>query len=217
MCASYGLTRDSRRRRKMERDGNDLFGEPEFFNEKVDAWLDDLPDVPDPIRPTGSRALNFAPIVTAAGPQLAWWGLWVGGKPGKFSTINATVERLTAGLWKRPFASGRVLIPASHYYEYRDEGGPKKQRYEFHLPDRELFFFAGVSAPAYEATDLSYSMITREPTEHAAVIHNRMPMLLPVSFYDTWLDPARVGDDDLRAEALAESEEIVERLDFVRS
>jgi len=39
MCASYGLTSDARRRREMERYGPTLFGEPEYFSEKVDNWI----------------------------------------------------------------------------------------------------------------------------------------------------------------------------------
>jgi len=198
VCASFGL--DKSRGRPVYVRGVDV------FPSELDGWA-------EPIRPTGPKALNLSPISTPASPRLAWWGLWVGTTPGKFSTINATVERLTSGLWAQPFARRRCLVPATHYYEFRDEGGARKQRYAFRLPDGSPFFFAGVAAPAYHAAaDLSYALVTRPPTDRAAQIHNRMPMLLPESFLATWLDPDRPGTDDLRADALAASQEIVEQI-----
>src|SRR5690606_31758483 len=116
-----------------------------------------------------------------------------------FSTINARVEKLTAGLWRKPLLGDRVLVLASGYFEYRDEGGKRKQRYRFSLPDGEPFTFAGLAAPAYGdgIPARSYTIVTREPTERASEIHNRMPLLLPASFRDVWLDPANDGDESI--------------------
>lgn len=210
MCASYGLEiKDTDLPTLDER----------LVTPDLIRWLKQ--NAPTTIRPTGPKARNYAPIITPTGVESSWWGMWVGAAPGKFSTINATVERLTTGLWKRPYAQHRVLIPASRYFEYRAEGGPKKQRYAFHLPDDRPFAFAGIAAPMIRdeldgipLPSSSYALITREPTEYAAEIHNRMPLVLPPSFYDDWLDPERAGDDELRAEALAASEEIVGELRY---
>lgn len=206
MCASYGL------QTKPDQATFPIFDEKRV-DEGVAKWLQAMPDV---IRPTGPKALNFAPIITPEQVELAWWGMWVGNQPGKFSTINAKIENLTKGLWKSPLAKGRILIPGSHYFEYRAEGGPKKTRYRFTLPDEAPFMFAGLAAPIFGEglPALSYTMVTREPTETASEIHNRMPMLLPDSFHDDWLDPASVGDESLVGAALAASEEIVQQLTF---
>jgi len=203
MCASYGL----------EIRGTGLETSDErLATEDLVEWMER--NAGATIRPTGRTARNFNPIVTPDGVEESWWGLWVGGAPGKFSTINARSERLTQGLWKRPFAQGRVLVPASQYFEYRDEGGRRKQRYAFAMPDGRLFAFAGVAAPI-QGEGLprsSYAIVTRTPTPRAAEIHDRMPLILPADFYDAWLDPARAGDEALVAEALAVSEELSEEL-----
>jgi hypothetical protein len=39
-----------------------------------------------------------------------------------------------------------------------------------------------------------------------------MPLLIPESFYDDWLDPARKGDPELIDAAVAASEQIVARV-----
>ncbi len=230
MCASYGLTSESRRRRKMERDADllDVFAEPDAFSEKVPAWplsadtgqwLDAWADEhPGTIRPTGKNARNYSPIVTADGAEESWWGMWDKGEPMKYG-INATVEKLTRWPWGNAFKMHRILVPVTEYYEHHAEGGPKKQRYAFYLPDGEPVAFAGIAAEL-DGDDLprtAYALITREPTTAASAIHNRMPMLLPPDFYETWLDPEREGDDELRAEALSASEEIVEQLTYERA
>lgn len=41
---------------------------------------------------------------------------------------------------------------------------------------------------------------------------DRTPLVLPADFYDKWLNRHVIGDDELRAEALAVAEETVEQL-----
>lgn len=207
MCASYDLIRKGEK--KVEFAVFDQKG----VDKGVAEWMADPPPV---VRPTGPKALNFAPIVTRDGVELAWWGLWVGASPGKFSTINARVEKLTSGLWRKPLLGDRVLVPAAGYFEYRDEGGAKKQRYRFRLPGDEPFTFAGLAAPVYGEglPKRSYAIVTREPTDSAAEIHNRMPLLIPESFRDVWIDPANDGDETIVDAALAVSEEIGQRLSY---
>ena len=46
---------------------------------------------------------------------------------------------------------------------------------------------------------LSTTIITTEPNEAAAEVHNRMPVILPPELYDAWLD----SENDDREELLA--------------
>jgi len=203
MCASYGL--------EIRGTGLETADE-RLATEDLVEWMER--NAAQTIRPTGKLARNYNPIVTPSGVEESWWGMWVGNSPGKFSTINATAERLTQGLWKRPFATGRVLVPASRYFEYRDEGGKRKQRYAFSMPGEALFAFAGVASPIYGEglPRTSYAIVTRTPTERAAEIHNRMPLIIPAAFYDDWLDPETAGDEALIGAALEASEEISSEL-----
>ena len=43
----------------------------------------------------------------------------------------------------------------------------------------------------------STAIITTEPNEVAAEIHNRMPVILPPDFYDAWLDPENDDQEEL--------------------
>ncbi len=158
----------------------------------------------------------FSPIITAPGQwELSWWWFWEHGAPVKGRTVfNARLDHIRRGLWAEPFDTRRVLIPVSYYFETSNVEGPNKgKRFRFSLPGEPTFAIAGISALIEGAPVPScFAMVTREPTVAARVVHNRMPLSLPPSFYDTWLDPGRRGDDELRDEALTASEEIVQQL-----
>lgn len=204
MCASYGLE-------IKERDlptADERLATPELL-----AWL----AANGPARIGTTRSVErgpFAPVISPTGFELSWWWLWSRGAPAKLTAFNARADKLTESpLWREPFRSGRVLIPVSHYFESANQPGASG-RHRFWLPEAPLFAIAGITAPigrpGYPAT--SMAMVTREPTPDAATVHDRMPLVLPASFFDAWLDPDREGDDVLRAEALAASDAIVGRL-----
>ena len=94
MCASYGLGAD---KHPVYIRGLDLFPDEmvDLANRTLESWAIDHPG---PIRPTGPKSRNYTPILTPKGVQESWWGMWAGEAPAKFSTINATVERLTGGV-----------------------------------------------------------------------------------------------------------------------
>lgn len=98
------------------------------------------------------------------------------------STINARAESITKGLWKRPFARHRCLIPADGFYEWKTTPGatekakPKKQPFAFSLRDGEPFAFAGLwdawrdpSTP--DGTWLqSFSLVTTDANELMSIV-----------------------------------------------
>lgn len=155
---------------------------------------------------TGRLALNLNPIIRSGtdGERellLAWWWLWLDGTgPVKFSAFNSRDDKLMRS-WKRPFQT-RALIPATWYIE-------KKGR--FHLPGDEVFGIAAVTntVTREDGTELTtYSMVTRDAVGEAANFWHRMPLVLPREMHDEWLNPARVGDAKLVAEAQLASEEL---------
>lgn len=156
---------------------------------------------------TGARALNLNPLIRggAGGSrklELGWWWLWLNGAgPVKFSAFNSRDDKLTRS-WARPFQQ-RALLPATWYVE-------KKVR--FGLPDDEAFGIAAVTNTVTDAntgaTRITYSMVTRDAVGEAADTWHRMPMVLPASLHDEWLDPGRQGDEDLVSTARIGSEEI---------
>jgi putative SOS response-associated peptidase YedK len=118
--------------------------------------------------------------------------------------INARDDSVpTSGLFRNAFKKHRCLVPADGWYEWRDEGGPKKQPYLFEVDGGDLFAFAGIWDPWRETPDgeptLGFAKITTTPNAVARQVHDRMPVILPEPLWEQWLDPAFQAADALRA------------------
>ncbi|MBI5825705.1 MAG: SOS response-associated peptidase [Chloroflexi bacterium] len=109
--------------------------------------------------------------------------------------INARGETIAE---KPSFRGGfkykRCLIPADGFYEWKAQGGEKtKVPYFIHMKDRQPFAFAGLwdewRSPD-GGTLLTCTIITTEPNELMATLHNRMPVILDQKDYEQWLDAA---------------------------
>jgi len=109
------------------------------------------------------------------------------------STINAKAETVTSNaMWRIPFKRRRCLIPADGFYEWKKIDEKTKQPYAFSLKDGEPFAFAGLwdawRDPAADNNWLqSFTIITTDPNELTAKVHNRMPVILAAKDYDRWL------------------------------
>jgi putative SOS response-associated peptidase YedK len=108
--------------------------------------------------------------------------------------INARAETLA----EKPSFRGslkykRCLIPADGFYEWQARTGSKTKVPHFiSMKDHRPFAFAGLW-DEWQSPDggiiRSATIITTEPNELMAGIHNRMPAILPPERYDDWLDP----------------------------
>jgi hypothetical protein len=91
-------------------------------------------------------------------------------------------------MWKGPLAKSRCLVPARGWYEWKqvERADPAtgeivmaKQPHFFHLPDDQLFAFAGMMAMWKPANDdewqASCAILTRNAIGPAAEVHERMP------------------------------------------
>ena len=119
------------------------------------------------------------------------WGLppaRAGGRP----LINARAETLTEKpTFARLLVQRRCLIVADGFYEWRQHQG-RKQPVFIHLKNDEPFVFAGLwdSRRLEDGQSLSYcTIITTGANSLIAPVHNRMPVILPPSAIDAWLDP----------------------------
>ena len=108
--------------------------------------------------------------------------------------INARAETLAEkASFKRLLNSRRCLIVADGFYEWMQEPGSKaKTPMYIKLKDDETFAFAGLwdswKNPAGEQVR-TCTIITTEPNELMARIHNRMPAILSPTAREEWLDP----------------------------
>ena len=140
------------------------------------------------------------------------WGLiplWA--KDAKIGSkmINARADTLAEkNAFKSAFRKRRCLIRADGFYEWKKPGAgataakskakTPKQPYFISNPDGEPYAFAGLwevwRGPEKDQEPLrSCTIITTDPNEVMATIHDRMPVILPQSAWDAWLD--RDNDD----------------------
>ena len=128
--------------------------------------------------------------------------------------INARAETvLTSNAFKRPFERRRCIVPADGFYEWEKleargkapggKGRPKKQPWFIRRRDGEPLAFAGLweswrerppegvegfAPDAVPAPLRTCVIITTTPNELLAKVHDRMPVVLPESQWDAWLD-----------------------------
>lgn len=126
------------------------------------------------------------------------WGLipsWAKDPAIGSRLINARAETLAE---KPSFRSGlkykRCLILADGFYEWKSQPGQKTKIPHFiHLKDRNPFAFAGLwdiwQSPDGSSVK-SCTIVTTEPNQLMAAIHNRMPVILDPADYERWLDPS---------------------------
>jgi len=124
--------------------------------------------------------------------ELFRWGLvptWADENTG-FRMINArseTVHRKPA--YRDAFRRRRCLVPADGFYEWKKTGN-RKQPYYFYLRDRTTFAFAGIweCKPVESGTLNTYSILTCEANPLVAEVHPRMPVILPRTEWEVWLN-----------------------------
>lgn len=127
----------------------------------------------------------------------AKWGLvpfWAKDPKIGNRMINARAETLaTKPAFRDAFRHKRCLIIADGFYEWKkSEDGKTKTPMYITLTEGRPFAFAGLwDTWKQEDGDrlTTCTMITTEPNDLMADIHNRMPVILPPNAYDLWLDP----------------------------
>ncbi len=109
--------------------------------------------------------------------------------------INARAETVPQKpSFRNAFKKRRLLIPATGFYEWKKENG-SKQPYYICRKDGKPFSLAGLWERWEKGKEPleSCTIITTEPNELIAPLHNRMPVIIPNSAYEDWLkeDPGK--------------------------
>ncbi len=109
--------------------------------------------------------------------------------------INARAETLSEKpTFRSAYKYHRCLIFANGFFEWQAQPGKKSKVPHFiRLKSGAPFAFAGLwdhwQSP--EGSEVkSATIITTEPNEIMATLHNRMPVILSSNTYAQWLDPA---------------------------
>ena len=107
--------------------------------------------------------------------------------------------------FRKNLAKRRCIIPVDGFYEWKNMGkGRKKQPFFIRAAAGGPLALAGLwevwkDREAGESAEWlkSCTIITTEPNGLLAPIHNRMPVVLPPSVWDAWLDQANEDTESL--------------------
>jgi putative SOS response-associated peptidase YedK len=143
----------------------------------------------------GALAVRFNPETRERSLDVLRWGLipfWSKDKKIGYSLINARAEGIdTKPSFREAFEQRRCLIPADGFYEWKKLDAKTKQPYAIMPIGEEPFAFAGLwerwKDPASGEIVRSCSIVTGEPNELVAPIHNRMPVILDRATRSAWL------------------------------
>ena len=113
--------------------------------------------------------------------------------------VNARVE--TAGTkpsFKDAWLTRRCIIPASYYFEWDHRpDGKTGDKYAIQPENCTITYLAGLYQ-MQEYRGLTYpvfTVLTREPSEELKKIHDRMPLILPHSVIQDWINPEKKAED----------------------
>ncbi len=130
-------------------------------------------------------------------------GWWTQARPPKLTINTRSEEAPDKPMWRAAFRGARCLVPAIGWYEWSTESRVDTRTGEIHevrqpnfihLEGLQPLALAGLWsswAPERGAERLlTFSVLTRPAAPGLARLHDRMPVVLPESLYDAWLDPA---------------------------
>lgn len=132
--------------------------------------------------------------------QLFSWGLipfWAKDYSIRKNTLNAKIETIHEKPSFRNIANNRCLVLADGFHEWQwlDEKGKQKQKYELTLPDNEAFSFGGLWSEWLDRSTgelvYTYTILTTDANELMSRIHNtkkRMPIIISANKEQNWLD-----------------------------
>jgi putative SOS response-associated peptidase YedK len=123
------------------------------------------------------------------------WGLlpsWTKNPKSSRRPINARAETVAERpMFRDLLRERRCVVPIDGYYEWRTTSSGKVP-FWFHLKSGEPFFLAALWDCWHQGKAdalASYILMTTQPNELAAKVHDRMPVMLHARDVPRWLDP----------------------------
>lgn len=170
------------------------------------AEIFDLSEVPQFVPGYNIAPTQPVPVIRAKETRqfdYLYWGLipsWSKDPSIGTRLINARSETVTEKpSFRTAFKRRRCLIVADGFYEWRRVGS-KKQPYYFRLKNGQPFGFAGLwehwQSPEGDEVE-SCTILTTAANDLVHPVHDRMPVILHSSDYDSWLDPAGQATDQI--------------------
>lgn len=177
-----------------------LVKKPEVIEQRFGATIEK-----DTFRETFNAApTQVLPVISNTHPETIHyfkWGLipfWAKDASIGNKMINARAETLKEKpSFRKSLQQKRCLVLADGFYEWKKEG-KTKQPFRITLKDNGLFAFAGLWDEWKDDRGNevhSFTIITTDPNDLMASIHNRMPVILPPAHEKHWLSADLKTDD----------------------
>ncbi|WP_404941575.1 SOS response-associated peptidase family protein [Pseudomonas danubii] len=132
------------------------------------------------------------------------WGWRPHWATDRAAPINARVEKVAHGPFFRQIWPHRAICPIDNWFEWVDEGGPKKQPYLIRHRDGTPILCASIGQlpdPDKSRNEHDgFVIITADSAGGMVDIHDRRPVVLAPELAREWLDPATPKE---RAEQMA--------------
>ena len=146
------------------------------------------------IRPGDTVPVLANSPILQPGAYVVRWGYTL---PDGKLLFNARSENAAdKALFQDGMAQRRCLIPATCYFEW-EHRGKDKIKYAIAPENNDMIYLAGIYRK--EGRRASCTILTREPEESIAFIHNRMPVILPAEAIGDWLNIRYDAVDVLKA------------------
>jgi putative SOS response-associated peptidase YedK len=134
------------------------------------------------------------------------WGLiphWATDARIAGRTFNARAETIAeTPAFRDSFRRKRCLVPVDSFYEWRRENGVR-QPYRILRSDGLPLVLAGLwdgwRDPETETVRRTFTIVTTAANERIADLHDRMPVVLPMDAWTTWLNSRPVDPGELHA------------------
>ncbi|WDG82427.1 SOS response-associated peptidase family protein [Pseudomonas chlororaphis] len=136
--------------------------------------------------------------------DLVHWGWRPHWAKDRAAPVNARVEKVAHGPFFRQIWPHRAITPIDGWFEWVDEGGPKKQPYFIRRKDGAPCLCASIGqlpdADEGHGEHDGFVIITADAQGGMVDIHDRRPVVLSPELAREWLDPATPKE---RAEQMA--------------
>jgi putative SOS response-associated peptidase YedK len=125
--------------------------------------------------------------------DLVRWGWRPHWAKDRAAPINARVEKVAHGPFFRAIWPYRAITPVDNWFEWVDEGGPKKQPYLIRRRDGEPALCAAIGllpdADEGPGEHDGFVIITADSAGGMVDVHDRRPVVLTPELAREWLDP----------------------------
>jgi putative SOS response-associated peptidase YedK len=169
-----------------------MFSRMEVNRGPLQEWIFDLTGLEVAMREKEIRPGDQLTVVGNRGPGLqqldASWGI----RPAGLAKCVTDTEAETVASsddYRQTFEERRCVIPCSRWILQRHDDG--EQEYSFQAQNSPGLLLAGIWFPADGSADCA--ILTTRPTAMYAEFDTRMPLLLPPTKVQSWVD-GRLGE-----------------------